>query len=90
MAVQVNSEQFLAQQPKDVAPHEAFFYTYFAERHKRKPKKVKPDAREEADEDMDHLADEEAEAFLRTLAGDDDDGDDDEMPDFADDEFEEG
>eukprot|EP00656_Telonema_subtile_P051401 TRINITY_DN6896_c0_g1_i1.p1 TRINITY_DN6896_c0_g1~~TRINITY_DN6896_c0_g1_i1.p1 ORF type:complete len:183 (+),score=67.39 TRINITY_DN6896_c0_g1_i1:86-634(+) len=86
----VNSAEFIEGGSSSVAAHEAFFYKYFAERHKKKPKPVKKDPRAGEDDDMDHLADEEAENFLRSLGGEDDDGEDDEMPDFGDDEFEEG
>jgi len=87
----INSASFLANagtKAQNVRADEVFFYKYFAERNKRKPKQVKKDSRDAEDEDA--IADEEAESFLRSLAEDEDDGDDDEIPDFGDDAYEEG
>merc|ERR1711865_602335 len=66
----INSASFLANagtKAQNVRADEVFFYKYFAERNKRKPKQVKKDSRDAED-----------------------DGDDDEIPDFGDDAYEEG
>jgi len=71
----VNSAAFLAKGQQNIRPEEMFFFNYFAN---RKKKKVKTKVKEE---DVEDVADEEADEFLRGLTSQDGD------PEEEDEEF---